>query len=89
METQMQVTKGFWLLLVPAGGPVTAAKKSDMLTAMVDTAHKTAEAMAAHESRFASLDLKFERIGGRLTLILWMIGLLIGGVASLVLKAFI
>ncbi len=52
------------------------------------TARKAAEAVAAYESRFASLDLKVERIDGRLTLIQWMLALLIGGVASLVIKAF-
>ena len=52
------------------------------------TARKAAEAVAAYESRFASLDLKIERIDGRLTLIQWMLAALIGGVASLVIKAF-
>jgi hypothetical protein len=53
------------------------------------TARKAAEAVAAYETRFASLDVKIERIDGRLTLIQWMLALLIGGVASLVIKAFI
>lgn len=53
------------------------------------TARKAAEAVAAYETRFASLDVKIERIDGRLTLIQWMLALLIGGVASLVAKAFI
>ncbi len=52
------------------------------------TARKAAEAIAAYEARFASLDVKVERIVGRLTLIQWMLALLIGGVASLVVKAF-
>ena len=47
-----------------------------------------AEAVAAHQDRFSSLDLKAERIGSRLTSIQWMLALLIGGAASLVLKAF-
>jgi hypothetical protein len=54
-----------------------------------ETARKAAEAVAAYETRFASLDLKIERIDGRLTLIQWMLALLIGGVASLVIKAFV
>ena len=47
-----------------------------------------AEAVAAHEDRFASLASKLERNEGRLTSILWTLALLIGGVASLVFKAF-
>ena len=53
-----------------------------------DTARKAAEAVAAYESRFASLELRIERLDGRLTLMQWMLALLIGGVASLVIKAF-
>lgn len=39
-------------------------------------------------SRFALIELKIERVDGRLTLIQWMLALLIGGVASLVIKTF-
>jgi len=53
------------------------------------TARKAAEAVAAYEARFAGLELKLEQISGRLTLIQWMLALLLGGVASLVVKAFI
>ena len=63
-----------------------ALKEADVSDA---TARKAAEAVAAYEARFASLDLKIERMDGRLTLIQWMLALLIGGVASLVLKAFV
>jgi hypothetical protein len=52
------------------------------------TARRAAEAVAAYEMRFAGLELKMERLDGRLTLIQWMLALLIGGVASLVVKAF-
>ena len=45
--------------------------------------------MMAYESRFASLDMKIERLDGRLTLVQWMLTPLIGGVASLVVKAFL
>ena len=62
-----------------------ALKEADVSDA---TARKAAEAVAAYEARFASLDLKIERMDGRLILIQWMLALLIGGVASLVLKAF-
>lgn len=54
-----------------------------------EKARKAAEAIAAYEARFAGIDLKLERIDGRLTLIQWMLALLMGGVASLVLKAFV
>lgn len=46
-------------------------------------------AVASYESRFASVELKLERMDGRITLIQWMLALLIGGVASLVIKAFV
>ena len=52
------------------------------------TARSAAEAVAAYETRFAGLELKLERVDGRLTLIQWMLALLIGGVASLVIKTF-
>jgi hypothetical protein len=52
------------------------------------TARKAAEAVAAYETRFASVELKIEQMNGRLTLIQWMLALLIGGVASLIVKAF-
>lgn len=54
-----------------------------------EKSRKAAEAIAAYEARFAGIDLKLERIDGRLTLIQWMLALLMGGVASLVLKAFV
>jgi hypothetical protein len=54
-----------------------------------EKSRKAAEAVAAYETRFASLELKMERIDGRLTLIQWMLALLMGGVASLVVKAFV
>lgn len=34
------------------------------------------------------IDTKFERVFGELTLIKWMLGILLGGVVALVLKAF-
>ena len=34
------------------------------------------------------MDIKFERMQGELTLIKWMLGLILGGVVALVLKAF-
>ena len=53
------------------------------------TARKAAEAVAAYEARFAALDVKIEHMDGRLTLIQAMLALLIAGVTSLVIKAFV
>lgn len=39
-----------------------------------ETARKAAEAIAAYDSRFASLELKIERLDGRVSLVQWMIG---------------
>ena len=63
-----------------------AFKEADISDA---TARKAAEAVASHEARFASFDVKIERLDGRLTLIQWRLALLIGGVASMVVKAFV
>ncbi len=52
------------------------------------SARKAAEAIAAYEARFAKIDLKIEKIDGRLTLVMWQLAILIGGVATLVIKAF-
>ena len=46
------------------------------------------EAAAAHDARFASLELQMERLDDRLAAIQWALALLIGAVASLILKAF-
>lgn len=51
-------------------------------------ARKAAESIAAYETRFASIDLKMEKLDGRLTLVMWQLAVLIGGVATLVIKAF-
>jgi hypothetical protein len=53
------------------------------------TARKAAEAISAYEARFAGLELKLEQINGRISLVQWMLAVVIGGVASLILKAFI
>ena len=52
------------------------------------SARKAAEAIAADEARFASLDVKIEKLDGRMTLVTWQPAVLIGGVATLVIKAF-
>lgn len=54
-----------------------------------EKAAAAAEEIAAYEARFAGLELKLERIDGRITLMQWMLALLIGGVASLMIKAFV
>lgn len=53
-----------------------------------ETARKAAEAVASYESRFASLDLSIEKLRGQMRQMQWMLALLIGGVGSLVIKAF-
>ena len=58
------------------------AKVSDV------NARKAAEAIAAYETRFANIDLKMEKMDGRLTLVMWQLAVLIGGVATLVIKSF-
>ena len=52
-------------------------------------ARKAAEAIAAYENRFSGIELKMERLDGRLTLIQWMLAVLIGGVGTLLVKAFV
>jgi hypothetical protein len=52
------------------------------------SARKASEAIAAYEARFANIDLKIEKIDGRLTLVMWQLAVLIGGVATLIIKAF-
>lgn len=53
-----------------------------------DKARKAAEAIAAYESRFPQLDVRLTRIEGELNLLKWMSGIIIAGVASLVIKTF-
>ena len=52
------------------------------------SARKASEAIAAYEARFAATDLKIEKLDGRLTLVMWQLAVLIGGVATLIIKAF-
>lgn len=37
-------------------------------------ARKASEAIAAYENRFAGIELKLEKLDGRLTLLTWMVG---------------
>ena len=40
------------------------------------------------DTRFGHMDTRFEKVHGEMLLLKWMLGLLIAGVASLVLKTF-
>jgi hypothetical protein len=51
-------------------------------------AREAPESVAAYESRFGGIELKIEILRGDARLIQWMLGLLIAGVVSLVVKAF-
>lgn len=53
------------------------------------TARKAAEAVAAYEDRFRRLELQLERINGRISLVQWTLALLVAGVSSLIIKAFV
>ncbi len=52
------------------------------------SARRASEAIAAYEARFASIDVKIEKLDRRLTLVMWQLAVPIGGVAALVIKAF-
>jgi hypothetical protein len=52
------------------------------------TARSAAQAVAAFDQRFASIELKLERLDGRVSLMQWTLALLVGGVISLMVKAF-
>ena len=51
-------------------------------------AAKAAEEVAAYESQFSAIKLELVGIKGDVALLKWMLALLIGGVATLVIKAF-
>ena len=53
-----------------------------------EKANKAAEEMAGYESRLASIDVRLERLDGRINLVFAQLAILIDGVAALVLKAF-
>jgi hypothetical protein len=53
-----------------------------------EKARKAAETVAAYENRFASIETKLVEIQGSLRLLQWMLALLVGGVGSLIIKAF-
>jgi hypothetical protein len=39
-----------------------------------EKARKAAEAIAGYESRFAALDMRLERMDGKITMLSWMVG---------------
>lgn len=57
-----------------------------------EKARKAAEAVAGYENRFAriesKMDTEFALVRGELTLMKWMIGLVLGGITVLILRAF-
>lgn len=57
-----------------------------------EKARKAAEAVAGYENRFAKieakLDTEFTAVRGELNLLKWMVGLMLGGVFVLILRAF-
>ena len=50
--------------------------------------HEMKELELRIDTRFGHIDTRFEKVYGEMLLLKWMLGLLIAGVASLVLKAF-
>ena len=52
-------------------------------------ANKAAEEVAAYESQFTAIKVDLAGIKGDVALLKWMLALLVGGVASLVTKAFV
>ena len=52
-------------------------------------AYRAAEELEGHENRLAGLDVRLKRIEGRLSLVQALIGIVLAGVASLVIKAFL
>jgi len=87
--------------LKEAGVPETQAKAfstavqqsheaADLATKgdITDLRHEIKELELRIDTRFGQIDTRFEKVHGEMLLLKWMLGLLIAGVASLVLKAF-
>ena len=53
-----------------------------------EKARKAAEAVAGYENRFSKIENELTGIRGELNLLKWMVGLVLGGVLVLVLRAF-
>ncbi len=69
---------------------IIAEKCDALLSAGSDEtkARRAAEAVAAYETRFGGIDMRIEGLRGDIRLVQCMLGLLIAGVASLVVKTF-
>jgi|GEM_PF-1685291 len=67
---------------------------SDLYDALIsagasdERARKASEAMVAAENRFWAFEMTLAKIEGEVILVKWMVGVLVAGVASLIMKAF-
>ena len=64
------------------------ATKEDLHHEIGGLRHEMKELELRIDTRFGQIDTRFEKVHGEMLLLKWMLGLLIAGVASLVLKAF-
>jgi len=64
------------------------ATKEDLHHEIGGLRHEIKELELRIDTRFGQIDTRFEKVHGEMLLLKWMLGLLIAGVASLVLKAF-
>ena len=94
MATVTFDTHKFVKTLEEAGVPEPQA---EALSTAVRESHEAAELATKGDlrelelrldTRFGHMDTRFEKVHGEMLLLKWMLGLLIAGVASLVLKAF-
>ena len=53
-----------------------------------EKSQRAAEELAAYENRLGSIDVKLERLEGKISLVQSLLGIVIAGIAALVLKAF-
>ena len=64
------------------------ATKEDLRHEIEGVRHEMKELELRIDTRFGQIDTRFEKVHGEMLLLKWMLGLLIAGVASLILKAF-
>jgi len=64
------------------------ATKGDLRELETNLRHEIRELELRIDTRFGQIDIRFEKVHGEMLLLKWMLGLLIAGMASLVLKAF-
>ena len=53
-----------------------------------EKSQRAAEELAAHGNRLGSIDVWLERLNGKISLVQSLLGIVITGIAALVLKAF-